>query len=81
MTELTQTALAGYHGAPNPHLYSSACFYAHQLGAYLAASGRTAPFDVRMSRGYSIRANNMLFQITDKPCKSGKVSVSFERVS
>ena len=62
MDNLTNEARAGYDGNPNPHIYSSACWYAHALGQYLHATGRTPPRNVRMSRGYSIRANDMLFK-------------------
>ena len=61
MNDLTSAARAGYDGNQNPHLYSSAYWYAHALGQYLHATGRTVPRDVRMSRGY-IRANDMLFK-------------------
>ena len=72
---LTNMALDGYHGASNPHLWSSPAWYAHELGAYFNASGRSSPFDVRMSRGDSIRANALLFKFTH----NGN-SVRFERL-
>lgn len=51
---------------------------AHALGAHLKASGRTAPRDVRMGRGYSIRANDMRFSIQHAP-KGATPPVSFTR--
>jgi hypothetical protein len=62
--DLTEYARAGYDGNDNPYLYSSPCWYAHSLGQYLHASGRTPPRNVRMSRGSSVRANDMLFRHT-----------------
>lgn len=50
----------------NPQLWSSPAFYAHELGIHFALKGMSKPYDVRMSRGYSIRANNMLFKIHDQ---------------
>jgi hypothetical protein len=61
MTDLTNEATLGYNGYDNPHLWSSSSYIAHELGRHLQDSGRTAPRDVRMSRGYTIRANDMLF--------------------
>jgi hypothetical protein len=75
MTEsLTDYARAGYDGNENPHLGTSPAWYAHALGRYLHATGRTPPRDVRMGRGDSIRANDMRFKFT------GAQRVSFERV-
>ena len=59
--DLAPEARAGFEGNPNPHLWSSACWYAHALGAYLHAAGRPAPTDVRMGRGDSIRCRDMRF--------------------
>ena len=70
---LTSFARAGYDGSANPHLYSSPAYYAHALGQYLHATGRTPPHDVRMGRGDSIRANGLRFTFSGKPLK-------FERV-
>lgn len=74
---LTAEARAGYGGNVNPYLFSSPAFYAHALGRYLHATGRSVPSDVRMSRGYSIRSGDMLFAIKHEA--GGKVS--FERQS
>ncbi len=60
--DLTAYAREGYDGNTNPHLYSSACWYAHSLGQMLHATGRNPPSDVRMSRGSKVRANGMLFE-------------------
>jgi hypothetical protein len=61
MTDLTNEAIFGYNWKDNPHLWSSSSYIAHELGRYFFDSGRPAPRDVRMSRGYTIRANDMLF--------------------
>ena len=61
--DLTEYATKGYQGDDNKHIFSSPCFYAHALGEHLQKTGRTAPQDVRMSRGYSIRCGDMLFSI------------------
>lgn len=62
---LVEEARIGYYGNPNPHLYSSACWYAHSLGQHLHQTGRPIPTDVRMSRGYSMRVGDMVFSHTD----------------
>jgi hypothetical protein len=59
--DLTEFAQAGYAGAANPHIYSSAAWYAHRIGALFQTTGRTSPRDVRMGRGYKVHANDMLF--------------------
>lgn len=71
---LTTHAAAGFNGDENTHIPSSASFYAHAVGAYLQKTGRTMPRDVRMGRGYSIRANDMLFKIGGKG-----LNITFER--
>jgi hypothetical protein len=76
---LTAPARDGYTGTANPYLYTSPNYYAHALGAYMLASGRTAPRDVRMGRGDSIRANDMRFSIKHAP-KDAPPAVSFERI-
>lgn len=76
-SELTVAAVAGYNREANPHLASSPSFFAHELGAHFWASGRSEPRDVRMGRGYSIRANDMRFKITNAGQRGGS---SFERV-
>jgi hypothetical protein len=69
-------ALAGFNGNDNPHLYSSPAWYAHALGRYLHDTGRCVPRNVRMGRGYSIRANDMRFAIKE----TGAGRVTFERI-
>jgi hypothetical protein len=59
---LDAAAKAGYQKQPNTNMYSSPNWYAHELGLYFYATGRTEPCDVRMSRGYKIRANGMIFE-------------------
>lgn len=79
MSDLTVIARSGYDAdtaTPNPHYYSSASYFAYALGNYLRQSGRGTPRDVRMSRGYSIRGNDLLFKIT-----LTKAAVSFERIT
>jgi len=70
-------AAAGYGGGANPHLASSPNFYAHELGAYLNKKDASQPRDVRMGRGYRIRANGMLFRITNAGQRGGS---TFERL-
>ena len=79
-TDLTPEARVGYDGNPNPHLATSPSWYAHALGAYLHGSGRSAPRGVRMSRGNSIWANDMLFRFTEHKGADG-LRVTFERVA
>jgi hypothetical protein len=74
---LTAEASAGYFGNDNPHLWSSPCWYAHALGRYLHATGRTVPRDVRMSRGNSIRCGDMLFSFTHTA--PGRITFTRER--
>ena len=76
---MTAHARAGYDGKPNASMYSSPNYYAHALGAYLQANGRTTPRNVRIRRGYTIRANDMRFAIKHAP-KGAPRSVTFERM-
>ena len=73
---LTDYARSGYDGNKNPHLWSSACWYAHAFGRYMHDTGRPVPTDVHMSRGQSIRCRDMRFTLNH----AGK-AISFERVS
>lgn len=75
-SDLTTYATAGYSGATNPNIYSSPAYYAHELGAHFKQSGRPEPRAVRMSRGDSIRANDMLFKFKG----SRSAGLTFERV-
>ena len=78
--DLTAYAVAAYEmrkttgRTANPYLSSSPAYYAHELGIYMESTGRTKPYDVAMSRGYSIRSNDMLFKIIET-----KTSINFER--
>lgn len=79
--DLTKYACEGFEAKPNVHLFSSPAYYAHALGAHFFQSGRSTPRDVRMGRGYSIRANDMRFTIADAlKSASGRPSVTFERI-
>lgn len=81
MSKLTEYAVNAYTTrittgfTYNPHLWSSPAYYAHELAIWMESKGMTMPKDVRMSRGYSIRANDMLFKIHDD-----KNSTTFERI-
>lgn len=72
---LTECARAGYSRAANPHLPTSPCWYAHELGAFLLSTGRCTPVAVRMGRGDSIRANDMRFTF-----KHSAGALAFDRV-
>jgi hypothetical protein len=63
---LTAIAIDGFNGLANGHLYSSPNYIAHLLGRFLHDSGRTKPRNVRMARGYTIHANDMLFRWEDR---------------
>jgi len=60
---LTEYARVGFAGNPNPHIYSSPAWYAHELGAHLQATGRPVPDNVRMGRGYRVRNRDQVFRI------------------
>jgi hypothetical protein len=64
--DLSLEAGQGYDKLPNPHLYSSAVWYAHEIGRHFANTGWAAPQDVRMSRGYHVWASGMLFKFVDE---------------
>ena len=76
--DLTEYALEGYSKKKNPFLYSSAAWYAHALGEYFYCSGKTLPYDVRMSRGATINANGMKFKHVGT---NDGISQIFERIS
>jgi hypothetical protein len=64
-TDLTNEAYQGYAApaeARNPFLHSSASHMAFAVGRWLRDTGRPIPRDVRMSRGYTVRANDMLIK-------------------
>lgn len=61
--DLTAEAMQGYEASCNtacPYLYSSPSSIAWLAGRWLQDTGRPKPRDVRMSRGYSIRVNDMV---------------------
>ena len=71
--DLTPDALAGFaaqlgdtpaHQAC-PHYTSSPAGMAWLVGAWLRSTGRGAPRDVRMSRGYTVRVSGMLVSVAD----------------
>jgi len=76
---LTDRAIEGFNCAEglraNPYLYSSPSWYAFELGLWLHKTGRTIPRLTAMSRGYTIRSNDMLFRIIDDV-----KTISFERI-
>lgn len=76
---LTTFARAGYDGNENPHLATSAAWYAHALGRFLHDSGRSVPEDVRMSRGDSIRSRDCVYAFSVFSAASGGTRISFER--
>lgn len=74
-TILTNEAMQGYNAGnvANPFLWSSASHIAFGLGQWLHQTGRSPPRNVRMSRGFTIRVNDMLIAWR----KDGK----FERIN
>ena len=58
---LTAEAALGYanHEASCPYLATSDSSDAWHIGAWLYRTGRTAPRDVRRSRGYTFHVNDM----------------------
>ena len=71
--DLTPEALEGFSaqldGKPAreacPHYTSSPAGMAWLVGAWLQKSGRPAPRDVRMSRGYTVRVGDMRVSVAD----------------
>jgi hypothetical protein len=64
--DLTATAVQGFQaeeGAKCPHYDSSPNGMAWLVGQWLKKTGRAAPRDVRMSRGYTVHANDMLVSV------------------
>lgn len=61
-SDLTEYAREGFDQVPARYLESSAAWYAYHLGRHLYVTGRDEPHAVRMSRGYTIRANGLLFR-------------------
>ena len=71
--DLTPDALAGFaaqlgdtpaHEAC-PHYTSSPAGMAWLVGVWLQKTGRAAPRDVRMSRGYTVRVGDMRVSVVD----------------
>ena len=48
-----------------PHYTSSPAGMAWLVGAWLQNTGRPAPRDVRMSRGFTVRVGDMRVSVTD----------------
>jgi hypothetical protein len=57
-SNMTATALTAYYndGLPNPHLFSSPMWFAFEAGVHMRETGASGPRKVKMSRGYSVRA-------------------------
>jgi hypothetical protein len=67
-TDLLNAAIAGYHDRPNPHLWSSPMWLAHQAGRAIGDAGYSEPvYPVKTSRGFSMRLNT----------RQGEVIVTF----
>lgn len=64
---LTEYALAGWQGSPNPHINTSPAWYAHYFGEWLNQNGQSlfAADEVCMSRGDSIRLGKQRFSFRD----------------
>ncbi len=71
--DLTPEALEGFaaqlDGKPAheacPHYSCSPAGMAWLVGAWLQKTGRPAPCDVRMSRGYTVRVGDMRVSVAD----------------
>ena len=66
--DLTEQAKEGFEapaGANCPYFDSSPSAMAWLTGQWLKTTGRTEPRDVRMSRGYTVRANDMLLSLNN----------------
>jgi hypothetical protein len=71
MSDLTCYAAEGYNADISyddavkacPHYTTSPAGMAWLVGVWLKNTGRSAPRDVRMSRGYTIHANDMLLSV------------------
>lgn len=65
-SDLTAFAREGYNAtseASCPYIASSPASMAWLTGQWLRTTGRSSPRDVRMSRGYTVRANDMLLDL------------------
>lgn len=68
MTNLLDIAREAYnaaHDAPNPYLAWSPASMAFRLGIWMHATGRSIPRSCKMSRGYTMRCNDMLIKFHD----------------
>ena len=71
--DLTPEALEGFAAQLDgkhayeacPHYTSSPAGMAWLVGAWLQKTGRPAPHDVRMSRGYTVRVGDMRVSVAD----------------
>lgn len=66
--DLTTYAAEGYaatSGTACPYFASSPGGMAWHVGAWLNATGHTAPKGVRCSRGYKMHANEMLLDVSN----------------
>jgi hypothetical protein len=63
--DLTYEAMLGYsnHEARSPFLATSNSSDAWHIGAWLRQTGRSAPREVRKSRGYTFHVNDMKVQV------------------
>jgi hypothetical protein len=78
--DLTTEAMQGFNREPVRYLETSPSWYAYHLGQFMYVTGRTTPHDVRMSRGCSIRCNDMVFKHTGSN-KDGELTIQvFERL-
>ena len=59
--DLTDRALQGYRQEQVHYAYSSPAWFAYHLGVYLRKREMPAPRLVRMSRGYSLRVDGVVF--------------------
>jgi hypothetical protein len=66
--DLTPYATEGFSAPANskcPHILSSPAEMAWMAGAWLNKTGRSIPRDVSMSRGYTLKINDMLLDVTN----------------
>ena len=78
--DLTTEAVQGFNREAVSYLATSPAWYAYHLGQFMQATGRTMPRDVRMSRGCSIRCNDMLFKHVGTRTNSESTIQLFERM-
>ncbi|WP_432263373.1 hypothetical protein [Cupriavidus sp. TMH.W2] len=67
LTPFAKEGFAAERGSTCPHYTSSPAGMAWCVGAWLRDTGRSEPRDVRMSRGYSVRVNEMLVNAEAAP--------------